>query len=84
MLTIFVGPAAAQGTPGPLPTLEELRALIPAEGITLTATIAHFGARTKNAGFLTLIKQNCVFDQKAKMLYPKKALEKAETAGAAT
>jgi len=83
MLTALIGPAA-QGTPGPLPTLEELRALIPAEGITLTATIAHFGTRTKNAEFLTLIKQNCIFDTKTKMLYPKKALDKPETPGASS
>lgn len=71
----------AQGPVGPLPSPAELRAAIPAEGISLTAILALFGNRAKNPNFLTLIKQNATFESATRTLYPKKVVEKQETPG---
>ncbi|KAF2097179.1 hypothetical protein NA57DRAFT_77433 [Rhizodiscina lignyota] len=59
---------------GPPPTPEEIRQVLPAEGIMIKDLLAIFKGREKTNGkeFIDMVKQNSHYDKANKLLFPKK------------
>ena len=69
------GTAAAAAVEPPLPSAEELRAMIPPQGLTLNELLIAFGIKKgvdndRKTQFTKLMRANSRWDSSSKLLYP--------------
>lgn len=73
LLIVFSRADASAEPPGLLPSAAEIRAAVPAEGISLSELIRKFGPAAKAEGFSALLRANVQFQSSSKMLFPRPA-----------